>query len=174
MIDNLEISRLHALAYLFRGLLYGLFQAVEDTCMQADGAFDFRGDSVRTVNGTEKTLANSNQRDTKGFKTSSAFERDLGVGGLSIFGRFKLDWMFVRGYARAPRDTKATYRMAPHFARTLEELRDATQPRLSDHAPLTVSLPINDTCQDGSCLGDPAKDSREGTENVSWEEEYGQ
>ena len=64
--------------------------------------------------------------------------------------------------------------MAPHLARTLEELRDATQPRLSDHAPLTVSLPINDTCQDGSCLGDPAKDSREGTENVSWEEEYGQ
>ncbi len=41
--------------------------------------------------------------------------------------------------------------MAPHFPRTLEELRDATEPRLSDHAPITVELPLGDPCPEGAC-----------------------
>jgi endonuclease/exonuclease/phosphatase family metal-dependent hydrolase len=120
----------------------GLFDAVEDATF-ADGArFDFRGDEDRTVNGTKKTLANSNQRDGKGFKTTSALPRTIG----GIFGRWKIDWMFVRGYAKDSRSGKGSYRMAPHFARTLEELRDATPERLSDHAAITVVLPLEDPC----------------------------
>jgi endonuclease/exonuclease/phosphatase family metal-dependent hydrolase len=133
----------------------GLFDAVEDFAFPDGGRFDFRGDKSRTVNGTAKTLANSNQRDKKGFKTTFAFARTLDVGGVTVFGNFKLDWMFVRGYARAPRDERASYRMAPHWSRTLEELRDATAPRLSDHAPMTVVLPLGDPCPEQSCPSDP-------------------
>jgi hypothetical protein len=133
----------------------GLFDAVEDHVFADFARFDFRGDESRTVNGTGRTLANSNQRDTKGFKTTSALARTIGVGDLTLFGKWKIDWMFVRGYQRSPRDAKATYRMAPHFPRTLEELRDATTPRMSDHAPMTVELPIGDTCKDGACTGTP-------------------
>jgi endonuclease/exonuclease/phosphatase family metal-dependent hydrolase len=145
----------------------GLFDAVEDFHFADQGRFDFRGDVARTVNGTKKTLANSNQRDKKGFKTSFAFQRPLGVGGLS-FGKFKLDWVFVRGYADEPRSGKASYRMAPHLPRTLEELRDATTPRLSDHAPQTVVLPIFDPCKEGVCPSDPAGPLEYG--DVTWEE----
>jgi len=142
----------------------GLFDTVEKTTF-ADGAkFDFRGDHTRTVNATGKTLANSNQRDDKGFKTTSSLARTIGIGKLAFVGKWKLDWIFARGYARAGRDTKASYRMAPHLPRTLEELQLATidpatgtAERLSDHAPLTVVLPIKDPCAEGStCSGDDA------------------
>ena len=153
----------------------GLFDAVEDQAF-ADGArFDFRGDSARTVNGTAKTLANSNQRDSKGFKTTSSLHRTLSLGTITFVGKWKLDWIFARGYARSPRDTRASYRMAPHFPRTLEELRDATidpatgaMHRLSDHAPMTVVLPLSDPCRDGACSGDPAGELEFG--DVTWED----
>jgi endonuclease/exonuclease/phosphatase family metal-dependent hydrolase len=153
----------------------GLFDAVENH-MFADGArFDFRGDKTRTVNGTGKTLANSNQRDSKGFKTTSSLHRTLGLGKVTFVGKWKLDWIFARGYQRSPRDEKASYRMAPHFPRTLEELRDATMDpasgeplRLSDHAPLTVVLPIDEGCRDGACRGEAPGGLEFG--DVSWED----
>ena len=153
----------------------GLFDAVENHTF-ADGAkFDFRGDDQRTVNGTSKTLANSNQRDAKGFKTTSSLVRSLGAGQFTFVGKWKLDWIFARGYQRAARDTKASYRMAPHLPRTLEELNAATiDPatgaidRMSDHAPLTVSLPLKDACKDGACSGQDAGTLEFG--DVSWED----
>lgn len=150
----------------------GLFDAIEGHRFADGGVFDFRGDEVRTVNETAKTLANSNQRDDKGFKTTFAFQRTLGIGDFTFFGKFKLDWMFVRGWARSPRDGRASYRMAPHFPRTLEELRDATSPRLSDHAPLTVLLPIQDPCKEGTCPNDPVSDLEYGTDD--WTDTYGE
>jgi hypothetical protein len=143
---------------------------VEDHRFADGGVFDFRGDEARTVNETAKTLANSNQRDDKGFKTSFAFQRTIGIGDFTLIGRFKLDWMFVRGWARSPRDGRASYRMAPHYPRTLEELRDATVPRLSDHAPLTVILPIQDPCKEGSCAHDSVADLEYGPSD--WTETY--
>ena len=103
--------------------------------------FDFRGEKDRTVKtaskpeGTEKTLANSNERDRKGFKTTFT------VGGPL---KFKLDWMLVRGFDQlAPKGTPASYRMAPHFPRTLEELNKSVGTEgLSDHAPVTVVMPL--------------------------------
>jgi hypothetical protein len=77
------------------------------------------------------------------------------LGGVSTYGRFELDWMFVRGYARAPRDTRASHRMAPHCAHTLEDIRDATAPRLRDHAPPAVAMPLGDPCPVESCQTDP-------------------
>lgn len=155
----------------------GLFDAVEDHVFADGGRFDFRGDSARTINGTGKTLANSNQRDGKGFKTTSSLHRPLEAGGITFVGRWKIDWMFVRGYARSGRDEKASYRMAPHFPRTLEELRDSTRDpatgrplRMSDHAPLTVVLPIGNTCPDGACTGEAAGELDFG--DVSWEDTH--
>src|SRR5262249_24936514 len=55
----------------------GLFDAVENHVFADGGRFDFRGDPTRTINGTSKTLANSNQRDSKGFKTSSSVVRAI-------------------------------------------------------------------------------------------------
>lgn len=155
----------------------GLFDAVEDATFADAGRFDFRGDETRTVNGTAKTLANSNQRDGKGFKTTHALARTIQIGDFTVFGRWKIDWMFVRGYARTSRDAKATYRMAPHFPRTLEELNDsAVDPgtgepaRMSDHAPLTVVMPLGDTCPDGSCVGNPVPSSE--FTDITWDETF--
>jgi hypothetical protein len=62
--------------------------------------------------------------------------------------------------------------MAPHFPRTLEELRDATSPRLSDHAPMTVLLPIQDPCKEGTCPNSPVSDLEYGTND--WTDTYGE
>jgi len=98
-------------------------------------------------------------------------ERTLDVGGFSIFGKFKLDWMFARGYATKPRSGSESYRFAPHFPRALEELRDATAPRLSDHAPITVKLPLLDPmCKEGACAGDPTGPLEYG--DLTWEDTY--
>jgi endonuclease/exonuclease/phosphatase family metal-dependent hydrolase len=153
----------------------GLFDAVEHTTLASGATFDFRGDSTRTVNGTAKTLANSNQRDSKGFKTTSSLERTIGIGDLTFVGKFKIDWVFASGYQRSPRDTKASYRMAPHFPRTLEELQMATidpetgtPRRLSDHAPIMVRLPVRDVCAEGACTGDSDDALEFG--DVTWED----
>jgi endonuclease/exonuclease/phosphatase family metal-dependent hydrolase len=119
----------------------GFFDNVERFTFPDGARFDFRGDKTRTVNGTEKTLANSNMRASKGFQPTSALNRTIGS-----LGTFKIDWMFVRGYAKDPRKGNGSYRMAPHLPRTLNALQNATSPRLSDHAPIVVNLPIKDPC----------------------------
>ncbi len=107
----------------------------------ADGfAFDFRGDRERTVNGTKGTLANSNHRSvTKGFITTRAAPRTI----LAV-GKYKLDWILVKAYARDPKGKREPYRLAPHFPRTLEKLNYSLGRRLSDHSPLTVDLPLDE------------------------------
>ena len=75
-----------------------LFSLLEDFRFQDGFAFDFRGNTTRTINGTEGTLANSNQRDTKGFVTTYEFERTGGV-----VGKLKLDWILVKAYLTDPR-----------------------------------------------------------------------
>jgi endonuclease/exonuclease/phosphatase family metal-dependent hydrolase len=105
----------------------------------ADGnAFDFRGERGRSVGDKEDTLANSNQRGDKGFITTYEVERTV-----AFVGKFKLDWIFVRPPALTePNDESQPHRFAPHFGRTLKSLNDALQNRVSDHAPITVDLPL--------------------------------
>jgi len=128
-----------------------LFNPEHALFKQAKAAgFDFRGEKLRTVKtdahpeGTSKTLANSNQRDKKGFKTTFSVDRTFGP-----LGKLKLDWVLVR-----PGFGKDSYRMAPHYSRTLETLNQAPSTRLSDHYPLTVVLPLKDPClgkPEGTC-----------------------
>jgi len=114
-----------------------LFDVLEDFRFTDGRAFDFRGDKARTINETEGTLGNSNQRDDKGFATTYEFERNLGV-----VGKLKLDWMLVKAYSTDPRDDKQPYRFAPHFSRRLDLVNYALPTRLSDHDPISVDLPF--------------------------------
>jgi hypothetical protein len=89
--------------------------------------------------GVEFTLANSNQRDVKGFATTFQFER-----ALEVVGKVKLDWIFVKAYLASPRDDNGRYRFAPRFARTLGSINYALPTRLSDHDPISVDLPFGE------------------------------
>jgi endonuclease/exonuclease/phosphatase family metal-dependent hydrolase len=116
-----------------------MFNMLEEFRFRDGDAFDFRGNENRTINGTQRTLANSNQRDTKGFATTYEFERALG-----IVGKMKLDWILVKAYLKNPHDDAGPYRFAPHFARTMESINYALVNRLSDHNPISVDLPFEE------------------------------
>jgi hypothetical protein len=105
----------------------------------ADGnSFDFRGERERSIGEKDDPLANSNERGDKGFVTTFEVERTI-----SFVGKFKLDWFFVKPPALTdPYAKDAPHRFAPHFGRTLKALNDAPKERISDHAPITVDLPL--------------------------------
>lgn len=118
----------------------GLFQAVEKFRFNDGYVFDFRGSTERTLNKKQRTLANSNQRGPKGFVSTYAFERNFG----GWVGNFKLDWFFVKPFIRDPRKLEQSYRFAPHFPITMQELNQAVEDRISDHPPMTVDLPLTE------------------------------
>jgi endonuclease/exonuclease/phosphatase family metal-dependent hydrolase len=99
------------------------------------GRFDVRGIRDRTVNGTRKRFADSNQRNLKGFVPTFSLPRDF----KGLAGRFKLDWFFIKP---AVDDGTTTENLAPWYARTMVELDKAPVERISDHAPITVDLPL--------------------------------
>ena len=107
----------------------------------SDGAtFDFRGDRQRSIGSGNSPLANSNQRGGKGFITTFEVERTIG-----FVGKYKLDWIFVKPPAlMSPYAEGQPYVMAPHFGRTLKELNDSFDERISDHDPLIVDLPLQE------------------------------
>lgn len=124
------------------------FEVVENFRFADGGAFDFRGDKTRAVNGAEGTLANSNHREGKGFMTT--FQVDRAIGRVS---KMKLDWIFVKAFATDPRDEAGSYRFAPHFGRTMEVLNDSIDGRISDHSPITVDLPLATPRGQDDCCG---------------------
>jgi len=69
-----------------------------------------------------------------------AFNRDF----YGLVGRFKLDWVFVKPFIQNPRDKGQTNRFAPHFPASMRELNESVEDRISDHAPMTVDLPVRD------------------------------
>lgn len=114
------------------------FDALTDFRFDDGGAFDFRGDRDRSTGRHQQTLANSNERASKGFATTYQMSRTIGP-----IGRFKLDWIFVKPAAlTAPYDRTQSYRLAPHFGRTLKDLNYAVEDRVSDHNPVLVDLPL--------------------------------
>jgi hypothetical protein len=116
----------------------GLFKTIEKSRFADGYTFDFRGSAERTFGHKQRTLADSNQRGRKGFVPTYEFERDFGGWA----GNFKLDWFFVKPYIRNPRSLQQSYRFAPHFPVTMRELNDSVTERISDHAPMTVDLPL--------------------------------
>ncbi len=102
--------------------------------------FDFRGENSRSAESRGGTLSDSNQRSGKGFRYTFALAKTYG----GLFGEYKLDWFFVKGLATDGRKFGGKYQFAPHFAWTLLELNSAPPGSLSDHAPITVDLPLTE------------------------------
>ena len=116
-----------------------LFHLLEDFRFRDGKVIDFRGDKNRTFDGTEGTLANSNQRALKGFAPTFAVSRTIG-----LMGQLKLDWILVKSYLGGNRAADGPYRLAPHYARTMDEVNYAWSERLSDHNPISVDLPFEE------------------------------
>jgi hypothetical protein len=112
-----------------------LFGDIEKFRFADLGRFDARGNRDRTVNGTRKRFANSNQRNLKGFVYTFSLPRDF----KGFAGRFKLDWFFIKP---AVEEGKTTENLAPWYARTMVDLNKAPVERISDHVPITVDLPL--------------------------------
>ncbi len=117
-----------------------LFRHVERFRFADQNAFDFRGERERNSQDKEGTLANSNQRALKGFTPTFTLARDFG----GLVGRYKLDWFFVKPFIPQPRGAGMSYEFAPHFPLTMRDLNNAVPDGVSDHAPITVDLPIGD------------------------------
>ena len=98
---------------------------------------DFRGDAGFSLNGRDGTLGNSNERAAKGFVTTFSLPRTLGAKG-----KFRLDWIFVKAYLKDDPKAADSYRFAPGFARTMDDTNEALVEPLSDHAAISVDLPI--------------------------------
>jgi endonuclease/exonuclease/phosphatase family metal-dependent hydrolase len=119
---------------------YGLFKDLRKYRFADGGEFDFRGDPKQTVDGKGKTLSDSNQRDGKGFAYTFAMPRDFG----GAIGRFKLDWFFIKAAGQQEGSAaKHPGAFSPWFPRTYQQVNDAPPDRISDHAPITVDLPLS-------------------------------
>jgi hypothetical protein len=119
----------------------GFFKDLEKFRFEDGKAIDFRGVETRTINGTEGTLADSNQRQSMGFTPTMTTELIWGKVGVA---RFKLDWILVKGNIQEARDEKGSYAFAPHFPRTLIDLNNCLPEAISDHSPITVDLPFGE------------------------------
>lgn len=117
-----------------------LFGDLEDYRFEDGNAFDFRGEAPRSADNRGGTLSDSNQRATKGFRYTFALARTYG----GLVGEYKLDWFFVKGYATDDSKPGGSYKFAPHFARTLQEVNNAPDVALSDHFPITVDIPLTE------------------------------
>jgi hypothetical protein len=114
-----------------------LFKGLNKYRFDDQTRLDFRGDADLSMNGRQGTLGNSNERGSKGFMTTFALPRTIGIKG-----KYRLDWIFVKAYLKDGSGSADSYRFAPHFARTMNEANDAFDDPLSDHAAISVDLPI--------------------------------
>jgi endonuclease/exonuclease/phosphatase family metal-dependent hydrolase len=117
-----------------------LFRHIEQFRFVDQKAFDFRGETEHNLHEKSGTLANSNQRARKGFEPTFMLKRDFG----GLVGRYKLDWFFVKPYIQRPRGDGMSFEFAPHFPMTMRDLNNAVPDGVSDHAPITVDLPLPD------------------------------
>jgi hypothetical protein len=115
----------------------GLFKELNKYRFDDQTRLDYRGDAEFSILGRQGTLGNSNERGSKGFMTTFALPRTLGV-----VGKYRLDWIFVKAYLKDDPKSADSYRFAPHFARTMNEANQAFADPLSDHAAISVDLPI--------------------------------
>ncbi len=116
------------------------FSMLKDFRFADGGAFDFRGDPSRAFNNKSKTLANSNERGGKGFAITYRVNSPV-----KFVGKNKLDWIFVKPTSLTnPTGCNQSYHFAPHFGRTLVEINEILENRISDHHPIIVDLPLGE------------------------------
>jgi endonuclease/exonuclease/phosphatase family metal-dependent hydrolase len=117
-----------------------LFNYIENFRFDDGRTFDFRGRKKLTAPPRARTLADSNQRQWKGFVPTYSFARDYG----GVVGRFKLDWILVKPFTTNPRQSNQPLKFAPTYPTTMQELNSAPPDRISDHPPITVDLPLTE------------------------------
>jgi endonuclease/exonuclease/phosphatase family metal-dependent hydrolase len=117
-----------------------LFGDLNDFHFEDGHTFDFRGEAARSAEDRGGTLSDSNQRASKGFRYTFALAKTFG----GLVGEYKLDWVFVKGYATDSSKAGGSYKFAPHFARTLQEVNEAPDDSLSDHFPIAVDVPLTE------------------------------
>jgi hypothetical protein len=61
-----------------------------------------------------------------------------------VLGRFKLDWFLVKPFIQDPRLKDQSYFFAPQFPKTMRELNESVEDRISDHPPMKVDLPLRE------------------------------
>lgn len=112
-----------------------LFRIIEDFRFDDGGFFDTRGDRNRSINGSGRRLANSNERYLLGLTPTFRVPRPIGP-----VGRTRLDWIFVK----QPPEWQDSYRFAPHFGEALSAFDHALTRPFSDHKPCVVDLPLEE------------------------------
>jgi endonuclease/exonuclease/phosphatase family metal-dependent hydrolase len=114
------------------------FNTLREFRFDDGGAFDFRGTKALSIGGSEGTLANSNERASKGFVSTFELEGKVDI-------ELKLDWIFVKpARLTNPDDRGQPYLLAPRFGRTLKALNYGLKDRISDHNPLVIDLPLSE------------------------------
>ena len=113
-----------------------LFLSLQNYKFNDGGKFDFSGNKDRSLNGRTHLLANSNQRDLRGFTPTFVFERPL------FICKYKIDWIFVKPTIKTSKDDNFSS-LEPFYGRTLLEMNYAFNKLPSDHSPVTVDLPLN-------------------------------
>ena len=95
------------------------------------GKLNFSGDPSLTYEHRSGTLADSSQRNHKGFTPTFAFRKTYG----GLFGAFKLDWIFVKN-----NEGQTAASLTPAFGRTMTLVNKAVVPRISPHSPTEVEV----------------------------------
>ncbi len=89
--------------------------------------FDTGGDSNKSSNGKKGFLANSNERQLKGFESTFKLEEPR------LIAYFKLDWFFVK---------PKRGRFLPFNGQTLQLINRSYPERISDHEPIIVDISL--------------------------------
>lgn len=108
-----------------------LFTDAQSFQFEDGGKLDFSGDPARSYKHHGRTLADSSERQWKGFTPTFSFEKTYG----GLVGRFKLDWMFVKRASDRPAEA-----LIPSFGRTLNLVNGAVAPRISPHSPTELEV----------------------------------
>ena len=109
----------------------GLFTDARAFQFADGGKLDFSGKPVRSYGHRSGTLANSSERQWKGFTPTFSFDKTYG----GLVGRFKLDWIFVKCAKDQPSES-----LVPSFGRTLNLVNSAVAPRISPHSPTELEV----------------------------------
>ena len=115
-----------------------LFNVPEKYRFDDGGRFDFQGDALRSLNGKGGRMSDSNQRALKGFVYTFSLPRSY----MGLVGRYRLDWLYLKP---AYDDRRSTDAVAPWHPRTMIDLNTSPEERISDHAPITIDLPVSPT-----------------------------
>jgi endonuclease/exonuclease/phosphatase family metal-dependent hydrolase len=102
------------------------------------GKFSWDGEKDRSFQHRGRSLADSNQRGRKGFVPTFFFKKTYH----GLVGEAKIDWFFVKPGGSAPQESGEPLQFAPFFGRTLPLINTALAPRISDHCPITLDIPL--------------------------------